>query len=224
MDREQLYLENERLVGYIIFKHFDKYRQIYQEELFLEGRALLWKAVTQYTPGEAKLSTYAYQIIYRGLQAYLDKGLGAITITRVQRKKKRIFEIKDNNTKSFDFEYTKRTGDSKKNSSLHDLLGYNDQGISDFEYNLYIEALMDYFKTMSKYNRMYQDCDKIFSLMINGVTKKIDLCKITHHEYPFLMRRLKIIQNDVKEFINRGDYLELRIKEEKSKKANKKAI
>lgn len=212
MCKEQLYKENERLVGYIIFKHFDKYRKIYQEELFQEGKFLLWKAVTQYVPGEAKLSTYAYQIIYRGLQAYLDKGLGAITIIREQKKNKRYFEIRDNNNKSFDYEYSKKSGDSKKDGSFHDLLGINEHGFYDVEYNLYIGYLSRYFKIMSKSNSKYKDADKIFNLLIKGVRKKQDICKITHHEYPFVQRRLLLIQKDITDFVKGVDILEEKIK------------
>ena len=224
MDREQLYKDNEKMVGYIIFKHFDKYRQIYQEELFAEGKCLLWKAITQYTPGEAKLSTYAYQIIYRGLQAFLDKGLGAITIIREQKKNKRYFEIKDNNNKSFDFEYQKKSGDSKKDGSFHDLLGINDQGFYDVEFNLYVEQLTRYFKIMGKCERRYQDTDRIFTLLVNGTHKKLDICNITHHEYPFVQRRLDLIKHDVLEFLKGVDLLGLKIKESKVKKVAKQVI
>ena len=225
-DRELiLFEEHKKLVGYIIFKHFDKYREIYKDELYDEGYCLLWQAIAKYKEGKAKLSTYAYIIIYRGLQQFLDNGLGAVKITRKRTKEDgNIFTVEDLNTKSLDFELsTSKDNDSKRSVSLIDKLGYSDKGFEDVDYNLYIDTLVDYFKKMGKHKRIYQDTDRIFLLMLDKRQKQ-EICQETNHEHRFVTRRMEIIKKDVKMFVEGGILIGFEKPNEKIKKAIEKAI
>ena len=216
MDREQLFNDNIHLVDYIVNKHFNFYTLNYRDELTQEGRFLLWKAVLQYEDRGAKLSTYAYQIIYRGLQSYLHKNMGLINIVREQKKRKRTFRIEFMNNKSLDYDFN--TDDDVNNSKMHDLFGFNDSGYSNVDYNLYIEYLNRYFRRMAKYDRHYQDCDKILDLLLKGINKKQDICRMTHHEYGYITRRLELIKNTIIDFLEGGNNLEEEFIRKKGKK------
>lgn len=62
MNLEQLYIENERLVYWILHNKFPEYE--FDDDIKQCGRLGLWKACLNYDYHKSKFSTFAYRVIY----------------------------------------------------------------------------------------------------------------------------------------------------------------
>lgn len=73
MTNEERYLENEKLVRFVVNKFNIPYNHMDYEDFVGEGNFALWKAVMSYdTESTTAFSTYAYNVIKNHLSAYLN--------------------------------------------------------------------------------------------------------------------------------------------------------
>ena len=62
MNLEQLYIENERLIYWILHNKFPEYE--FDDDIKQCGRLGLWKACLNYDANKSKFATFAYRVIY----------------------------------------------------------------------------------------------------------------------------------------------------------------
>lgn len=74
-DGESIFIENEKLVGYVYNKFFRQKYHEYEDDLIQEGRIALWKCINKYDNDKNCFSTFAVKCIKNSLYMFLRREL-----------------------------------------------------------------------------------------------------------------------------------------------------
>ena len=86
MNHNQLYADNESLVGYMYNKHKDLYRFWEPDDLLQELRCLLWVAIKKWKPKRGKLSTLYWHICKNRLNSRYRKWTDQFRLCNLRRE------------------------------------------------------------------------------------------------------------------------------------------
>lgn len=178
MDKEQLYLDNEKLIQHFLYKKAKGYiPPSDMEDVKQDLRLSLWVAVMKYDPEKAKFSTWAIAVIE---QAYFNY------IKYKNREKRNITPLSLDKI---------RTDEEENPMSLADLVTSND---------LSVEDQVMHRLALEKINHQITDKDRELMRLLCTYDRQVDIAHVLGGTQRMVSHRKDVLLNKIKKLLKTG--------------------
>lgn len=207
LSKFELFENNKKIVGSIIFRHFKMFIREYGDDLFSQGYILLLESIDRFDESKGfKLSTFAYKTIYYGLQAYLDEKLQGFKRRSKKVNGKWTWEVIKPQFSSFDNLMIDTNSDSKRFDDLYNFTEDENQKVDDEYYILY-KDLECYISNIEKENcknckrSVYRGITQIYNLLLQENLTYGKICAITGFRDTAVRRKIGIIRDITRDYL-----------------------